>query len=376
MTTISFTGDIAFSKYFSESWKNPEFIHSDIKDFLNNSDYVVANIESPFTVGDIKSDRPLNHTSNPKAVECLKEINANIWNLSNNHILDCGEKGMADTIELAKSNNFKTLGAGHNISEALTPIIINENGGIGIFSVTYKRGEFIRAKESSPGCILFEDSKRIKSAIKDIKEKNRWCVIIAHGGEEFSSMPLPSIRKRYIEFLDYGADIVVGHHPHVMQNYETIRDKTIFYSLGNFIFDTDYQRIQNYSEFGMLIKFHFTEDSYTWEKLPTKIDRNTQSVVKCETPDIFCDVSRKEYNRLKPLIVKCFFKNNKKARCFSEPECKKYGAVKWFKHYSGRLGAKAVFKMNLSELSFGLGLWKNADKKLYTYLINSVKENN
>lgn len=373
MTSVSFTGDISFSKYFKDSWKNPDFIGNDIVDFLKNSDAVVANVESPYTGGDVEIDSSLTHASNPEAVCCLNKISANIWTMANNHILDCGDKGLLDTLKLAKENNVRTLGAGMNVSEAEKPVIIDSSGGIGIFGVTYKIGEHIVADENSSGCILIDDTKRIKKIIKKIKEKNRWCVIIAHAGEEFSSIPLLSVRKKYLKYLEWGADVVVGHHPHVTQSYETVGDKIIFYSLDNFIFDTDYQRIQNHTEYGMLIKIKFTEESFTWENMPVLIDRNTQSVIKGEKPDIFCDIAPKEYNLLRPLAVNKFFINNKKAHVFSDPDWKDYTALDWFKHYCSRLGMGAVIKMHIDELIYHLGLWKKADKKLYTYLINSEK---
>ena len=236
MASISFTGDIAFSKYFAESWQNPAFIHEDVVDFLQRSDYVAANVESPFTGGDIAIDSSLTHASNPKAVNCLNLIHANLWTIANNHVLDCGAKGLLDTVHLAEENHAVAFGAGMNKAEAARPVILNEAGGIGIFSVTYKVEDFIEAGELSPGCIMLEDTETILKTIREIKAKNKWCIVIAHAGEEFSSIPLPSVRKRYHEFLEYGADIVVGHHPHVTQNYETLGDKIIFYSLGNFIF--------------------------------------------------------------------------------------------------------------------------------------------
>ncbi|MGN1059451.1 MAG: CapA family protein, partial [Clostridia bacterium] len=196
MTTISFTGDIAFSKYFTEAWKDPAFIHKDVVKFLQGSDYVVANVESPFTGGGIEIDSSLTHASNPKAVNCLNMIHANLWTMANNHILDCGDAGLSDTIKLAGENNCRTFGAGMNKAEAAQPVIINEAGGIGMFGVTYKVEDFIEAGENSPGCIMLEDSETIQATIKKIKEKNRWCILIVHAGEEFSSIPLPSIRKR------------------------------------------------------------------------------------------------------------------------------------------------------------------------------------
>ena len=66
--------------------------------------------------------------------------------------------------------------------------------------------------------------------------------MVYHGGDEFFHVPMPYIRKQLKGYLDWGCDIVVAHHPHVVQGYEMLGKKAIFYSLGNFIFDTDYQR--------------------------------------------------------------------------------------------------------------------------------------
>ena len=104
----------------------------------------------------------------------------------------------------------------------------------------------------------------IESAIKQAKANNRWCVVIAHDGEEFTSLPMPYTRDRYIKYLEFGADIVVAHHPHVPMNYELFdNNKAIFYSLGNFIFDTDYQRSQFNTEKGVLLKLIFTDSCFS-----------------------------------------------------------------------------------------------------------------
>ena len=95
----------------------------------------------------------------------------------------------------------------------------------------------------------------IAKRIAEIKAKCRWCVVICHGGEEFAAMPLPYVRNRYLQYLELGADVVVGHHPHVPENYELLDNgKAIFYSLGNFIFDTDYQRAHLYTELFLILK--------------------------------------------------------------------------------------------------------------------------
>ena len=135
------------------------------------------------------------------------------------------------------------FGAGLNEVEASEPVYLDEAGGIGMFGVSYT-AECIPATATEPGIFRWDDMAYIEKRIKEIKAKCRWCVVVAHGGGEFTSLPSPYTRDRYLKYLELGADVVVGHHPHVPENYELFDDgKAIFYSLGNFIFDTNYQQV-------------------------------------------------------------------------------------------------------------------------------------
>ena len=140
--------------------------------------------------------------------------------------MDAGEEGMESTLEYAKQSNALTIGAGMNIESAQKPVIIDAEGGIGIVVVTYFRQN--KADAESPGCFVAEDEENVKKQIKEIKAKNRWCIVLSHVGHEFSQMPLPFLRRRYKRYLTDGADIVVGHHSHVVQNYEKFGEKLYF----------------------------------------------------------------------------------------------------------------------------------------------------
>jgi len=367
MTSITFTGDIAFSKYFKEHW-NKNFLEEKIKVFLNNADHVVANVESPLTESGISSKMEISHLSNPNAWERFKNISADIWTIANNHILDCGESGMMETIAAAKKCGAATVGAGKNIDEASKYITLDVEGGIGIFAVTYKRAEFIRATKNSPGCVLFDETERIKKIIKGIKEKNKWCIIIAHGGDEFSNLPMPYMRKLYKKFLKFGADIVVGHHPHVVQNYEKVGNKMIFYSLGNFVFDTDYQRKQNYSEFGILLNLRFEKEKFSWDYLATKINRKSQTVEVTTPPGIFREVSEKDYRLLWPLGAKKFIDNFVVAKTFVIPKTQNYKWFNWFNMHREKIGLKNTVCLYWGKFVSNFSLWKRADKKLCEYI--------
>jgi poly-gamma-glutamate synthesis protein (capsule biosynthesis protein) len=160
----------------------------------------------------------------------------------------------------------------------------------------------------------------ISKRISEIKNKCRWCIVVSHGGEEFSPMPLPYTRDRYIRFLQMGADVVVGHHPHVVENYELFEDgKMIFYSLGNFIFDTDYQRAHLYTDIGVLLKLNFSYERIEFETIGIKINRKESKIIKCGLPDIFANISSKEYDLLAPLAAKAFVAEDMRKMIYLQP---------------------------------------------------------
>lgn len=367
MTTIAFTGDIAFSKYFATGYEKPDLMDGEIEDFLRSAHHVVANIEAPVTAGDIQSTRKLNHVNPPEAVPLLLRLNARIWSLANNHVMDCQEQGLRDTLDIAAKNGIRTLGAGMNKEEAARILELPEAGGIGLFSVTYYR-DFLKAGDTTPGCVTCDDLETIRKNIAEIKSRNRWCVMVVHEGGEFSNMPMPFFRRLYLKYLDLGADVIVAHHPHVVQNWEQVGDKLIFYSLGNFVFDTDYQRKQKYSEYGVLVKLHFTETALTWESLATKVDREHNRIVTCTPPAIFTGIDSKAYARLWPLGAVNYCHTDRTAGIWLKPEKAKYGALRWLWDDIGFHGFSRAMEMLWGRTLARLGLWKSADPDVVDYL--------
>ena len=116
-----------------------------------------------------------------------------------------------------------------------------------------------------------------------------------------------------------GADIVIAHHPHVVNNYELIGNKAIFYSLGNFIFDTDYQRSQFGTQYGVILKLFFSDSSFSFKPLCIEVDRKLERIIPCEAPAIFTDVCGEEYEKLKSLAAKVFVENTKRQLKYMRP---------------------------------------------------------
>lgn len=322
-TKIVFTGDIGFDHYMDNGWKNPELLDRDVISFISDCDHLIVNVEGPLSDGKRNTidgaAGNLIHSMSPEVGGFLKGIGADIWNICNNHIMDAGPVGLEDTLHVAEAHDCKTIGAGMNIEDAANPLILDEAGGIGIFAVGYQRA-CRKADEETPGCLSWADMDRIRHNIEEIKKTCRWCIIVAHGGEEFTSLPAPYTRDRYHEYLNMGCDIVVGHHPHVPMNYELVGDKAIFYSLGNFIFDTDYQRAQYNTEKGIVLSLSLSADGFTFTPLGIRIDRENQGVRKGELPLIFTDVDEEEYELLEPLSAKAFIAATKRQLKYLKPD--------------------------------------------------------
>lgn len=335
--SIVFTGDINFDRHMASKWKDEELLSEDIKEFLLSADHVAADIEGSFSLHENKpADEVTQFTLSQMdygAAEYLWKIGADIWNINNNHITDFGENGIRGTIDAAKHVGAITVGAGMNDKEASEPVFLDDAGGIGLFSVGYRPG----CKPAGPekaGCLLWNDTDTIRRNIEKIKRSCRWCVIIVHGGEEFTTLPSPYTRDRYISYLEMGADIVVGHHPHVVNNYELFPGKAVFYSIGNFIFDTNYMRSQEGTDKGILLKISFTESDYSFTYLATKLLYETERIVSDHAPEIFRDIQQEEYDKLMPFAAGKFIEATKRQQIYLDPG--KYGHYteeEWRDHF-------------------------------------------
>ena len=321
-TSIIFTGDIGFDRYMDRKWEDENLLSQGILDFFHSADHVVANVEGALTNAEDDGSKGIFfHAMNPEAVSVLQKMKTDIFCIANNHTMDAGKRGMEDTLALAKKLGCKTVGAGLDVVGASEPVYLSEAGGIGIIAVGY-RPDCVTANEEKPGVFAWDEMERIEARIKEVKAKCRWCIVISHGGEEFTALPNPYTRDRYLKYIDFGADIVVGHHPHVPENYEILDGgkKAVFYSLGNFIFDTDYQRAHAFTDIGLLLKLILTEEGFSFEAIGAGLTRGEQRIKEAPLPAIFEDISAEEYETLIPLAAKAFVMEESRRRIFMNPD--------------------------------------------------------
>lgn len=226
---ILFAGDMMFDRYIrvqSEKIGKPAVVEN-VAEELASVDVVVANLEGPITsnvsksVGSVVGEsRHFSFTFDPEWANVLFENNIRIVNIGNNHILNFGESGLIETRNFLRDANVKFFG--DPLDESLRAYG-TEIGGMKIGFVNYNQ-------------FYPEGESRVLADIARLQQSVDILFVYTHWGAEY--VPATSEEKRLAHlFIDRGADAVVGSHPHVIQEKEMYHGKTIYYSLGNFVFD-------------------------------------------------------------------------------------------------------------------------------------------
>ena len=236
--TLMTVGDVMLArrvgKMIAEHGATFPFCH--VTATLSEGDACFANLESPLSrCGTLKRAAPGKPVFRGpiEAANGLREARFDIVSLANNHIFDYGEAAFRETLETLNSVGVHPVGAGLNLQEALTPAILQVRGShIAFLAFCNARA----ATGRSPGTAPLEPNIMC-SAIRSARAQANWVVVSFHQGIEYSDYPTSATISLARQMIDAGADVVVGHHPHVLQGIERYANGLIAYSLGNFVFD-------------------------------------------------------------------------------------------------------------------------------------------
>jgi len=245
-TSIIFVGDVMIARRYSffvnkYGYKYP-FKH--VKHKLKSADIRFCNLEGPLSDRGERARKKYAFKTPLKMAKALKDGGFDVVSLANNHILDYGPDALEDTLKAL--NKLYIEGVGLNFGNKTwrdIPIysskIIEKNEtkfGFLAYSKIIPRG-FLSTNDI-PGIMSAEDTQAIKDDIEKIRGKTDFVIVSMHWGREYlKDKSTKEQRKIARTLIKSGADIVIGHHPHVVERIEKYQDGLIFYSLGNFVFD-------------------------------------------------------------------------------------------------------------------------------------------
>jgi poly-gamma-glutamate synthesis protein (capsule biosynthesis protein) len=238
-----FGGDVTLTWGYLELVPDP---YRDIKwpfrrleGFFSEMDVVMVNCENAITDKDTPTEKQFNFRMDPALVHAFSESGIDIVNLANNHVFDYGPEGLADTLAALDKAGVRHVGAGMNLREARAPVIMDIKGRKVAF-LGY--GNYSAAGPDKPG-VAYRFKSHVRKDIEEVKRDGADVVVVNfHWGIELEPEPQDSDRELAYLAIDSGADVVIGHHPHVLQPVEIYKGKVIAFSLGNFVFGGNSKR--------------------------------------------------------------------------------------------------------------------------------------
>jgi LAS superfamily LD-carboxypeptidase LdcB/poly-gamma-glutamate capsule biosynthesis protein CapA/YwtB (metallophosphatase superfamily) len=240
-TTIYFVGDMMLARGVKSSIdKNFEGDYNRLFENLGElkeADILFANLEG--AVSDVGNNVGSKYSfrMDPSILPVIKEAGFDIVSFANNHVGDWNITAFKDTLMRLEENGILKTGAGINKIDATSPTIIEKNGiKFGFLGFTDVGPNWLEAKENTAGILLASDPN-INTIITNAKTKCDVLIVSFHWGIEYKTIHNSRQEELAHNAIDNGADMIIGHHPHVIQDIGEYKGKIIVYSLGNFIFD-------------------------------------------------------------------------------------------------------------------------------------------
>jgi poly-gamma-glutamate capsule biosynthesis protein CapA/YwtB (metallophosphatase superfamily) len=218
-TKIVFVGDIMLGRsVMAESLKANDFSYAfkNVNGYLQSADLVFGNLESPFAVKCPTVNSGMTFCADTRLVEGLTKSDINVVTLANNHMNNYGNEGVVTTKKVLTDNGIGYTGDGNLVTKEV-------NGTtFGFLGLNLMYGAPTKLDEK-----ILSDSDKLVDVL----------IVGVHWGEEYQSKANKRQRDYAKKLVELGADIVIGHHPHWVQDSEVINGKPVYYSLGNFVFD-------------------------------------------------------------------------------------------------------------------------------------------
>lgn len=248
--TLSFAGDISFA----EGYANMVYYHNNGDDItrciapeviarMDGADIMMVNNEFTYSNrGKPLSGKTFTFRAKPETAANLSVLSADIVSVANNHVYDYGETALLDTLDTLKQYGIPYVGAGRNLEEAREIVYFRAGDmKIAYVSATQVERSYVYTKEATetrPGILRTYDPAGFLEVIKKAEETSDFVVVYVHWGTEGVSQFEADQQSLGRQYIDAGADLVIGDHPHCLQGVEYYKGVPIVYSLGNFWFNS------------------------------------------------------------------------------------------------------------------------------------------
>jgi len=265
-------GDILLDRGVAEKIQDDyDYPYRKVKKVLEKADITLGNLECPITSGGTPAlKRPIiTFKADPKSAEAIKKAGFDVLNLANNHTMDYGIEGIINTMNTLDYADINFIGAGLNYKEARKPSYIQKKGcRIGFLGYSVFPPEGYISLADTPD-VAKVDVDTLEDEVKSAKENCDFLIVSFHWGKEYEFYAGKMQKNLAHIVIDNGGDIVIGHHPHVLQGIEAYKNGLIFYSLGNFVFD---RQIQSGTDETIIVNFKIKDRKLEGaEIIPVKI---------------------------------------------------------------------------------------------------------
>lgn len=248
---FTFAGDVLldrnysiYATYLNRGSEIENCISEDLLEVMRNCDVMMINNEFPYTDrGEPLPGKTFTFHASPSSATVLQDMGVDIVSLANNHSFDYGEVSMLDSLDTLQGIGMPYVGAGHNLEEATMPYYYVVNGyKIGIISATQieRNGNPNTRGATEDACGVFRcmDPALLQETLTKMKENADFVILFIHWGTESTDV-LDWAQTGQVEgYVDAGADLIIGAHPHVLQEVAYVKGVPVVYSLGNFWFNS------------------------------------------------------------------------------------------------------------------------------------------
>jgi len=258
--TILLIGDIMLDRGVEDLIKQNSIYYpfQKIGHFLRGVDIVFGNLEGPIVKNPPELlDNSLKFAFSPQVIKGASWCNFNLFSLANNHTLDMGKEGLEETKEWLRKYQINFVGS---------PL----SGSSDNLDSSFSRDNIIFLAFNQIFPFMMKEEEIIKT-IKTVKSLNpdNFLIVGLHWGEEYKLINSSAQQSLAHKIIEAGADLIIGHHPHVVQNIEKYQGKLIFYSLGNFIFD---QYFSSDTQQGLAVGLEIYPKNLVYRLFPLQIN--------------------------------------------------------------------------------------------------------